>query len=137
MFRTARSVVPCRSSTSRHRASCSKAHQRLTLTQRNTLRRLVTLVHFLAAWKLLPNVSQWVLHTVERGCKIQFRSHPPLFNGVFPTLVGPEEALVREQEVDTLLRKEAIEMVPPRGRVRVFTAVTSSFRRRMGGCVLF
>ncbi len=78
-----------------------------------TFVRLVPLVHFLAAWKLLPNVSQWVLHTVERGYKIQFGSHPPLFNRVFLTLVGPEQALVMEQEVENLLRKEAIELVPP------------------------
>ncbi len=58
-------------------------------------------------------MSHWVLHTVERGYKIQFGSHPPLFNGVFPTMVGLEQALVTEQEVDTLLRKEAIEVVPP------------------------
>ncbi len=76
-------------------------------TPEASLGRLVPLVLFLAAWKLLPNVSQWVLHTVERGYKIQFGSRPPLFNRVFPTLVGPEQALVMEQEVDTLLRKEA------------------------------
>ncbi|KAI2662445.1 putative RNA methyltransferase Bd2056 [Labeo rohita] len=35
---------------------------------------------------------------------------------LFPTLVGPEQGLVMEQEVDTLLRKEAIEVVPPRDR---------------------
>ncbi len=82
-------------------------------TPEASLERLVPLVHFLAAWKLLPNVSQWVLRTVERGYKIQFGLRPPLFNGVFPTLVGPEQALVMEQEVATLLRKEAIEVVPP------------------------
>ncbi len=82
-------------------------------TREASLERLVPLVHFLAAWKLLPNVSQWVLRTVERGYKIQFGLRPPLFNGVFPTLVGPEQALVMEQEVATLLRKEAIEVVPP------------------------
>ncbi|KAL0165880.1 hypothetical protein M9458_037724, partial [Cirrhinus mrigala] len=42
---------------------------------------------------------------------------PPLpFNGVSPTLVGPEQGLVMEQEVATLLRKEAIEVVPPHDR---------------------
>ncbi len=75
-----------------------------------SLERLVPLVNFLAAWKLLPNVSQWVLHTVERGYKTQFGSRPPLFNGVFPNMVGPEQSLVMEQEVETLLRKEAIEV---------------------------
>ncbi|KAI2645053.1 Transposon Ty3-G Gag-Pol polyprotein [Labeo rohita] len=35
---------------------------------------------------------------------------------VFSTLVGPEQALVMEQEVETLLRKEAIEVVPSHDR---------------------
>ncbi|KAI2654668.1 enzymatic polyprotein [Labeo rohita] len=78
--------------------------------------RLVPLVDHLAAWKLLPNVSAWVLHTVERGYRIQFGAPPPPFNGVSPTLVGPEQGLVMEQEVATLLRKEAIEVVPPHDR---------------------
>ncbi len=89
--------------------------------------RLISLIHYLAAWKLLPNVSQWV----ERGYRIQFKSHPPRFRRVFPTLVGPEQALVMEQEVDTLLRKEAIEVVP------TATAGTSSFWSRMGDCIQF
>ncbi|KAI2664153.1 hypothetical protein H4Q32_002288 [Labeo rohita] len=64
--------------------------------QRNpeaSLERLVPLVDYLAAWKLLPNVSAWVLHTVERGYRIQFSAPPPPFSGVFPTLVGPEQGL--------------------------------------------
>ncbi|KAL0173082.1 hypothetical protein M9458_033393, partial [Cirrhinus mrigala] len=69
-----------------------------------------------AAWKLLPNVSAWVLRTVEKGYAIQFGAPPPPFDGVFPTLVGPRQALVMEQEVETLLRKEAIEVVPPHVR---------------------
>ncbi|KAI2645137.1 Transposon Ty3-G Gag-Pol polyprotein [Labeo rohita] len=82
------------------------------LTPEARLERLVPLVDHLAAWKLLPNVSAWVLHTVERGYRIQFGAPPPPFNGVSPTLVGPEQGLVMEQEVATLLRKEAIEVVP-------------------------
>ncbi|KAL0198303.1 hypothetical protein M9458_006843, partial [Cirrhinus mrigala] len=81
-----------------------------------SLERLVPLVDYLAAWKLLPNVSAWVLCTVERGYRIQFGAPPPPFNGVFLTLVGPKQGLVMEQEVDTLLRKEAIEVVPPHDR---------------------
>ncbi|KAL0199203.1 hypothetical protein M9458_007743, partial [Cirrhinus mrigala] len=80
------------------------------------LERLVPLVDYLAAWKLLPNVSAWVLCTVERGYRIQFGAPPPPFNGVFPTVVSPEQGLVMEQEVDTLLRKEAIEVVPSHNR---------------------
>ncbi len=86
------------------------------ITPEASLERLVPLVHYLAAWKLLPNVSRWVLRTVERGYRIQFGSHPPQFNGVNSTLVGPEQALVMEQEVNTLLRKEAIEVAPPHER---------------------
>ncbi|KAL0159107.1 hypothetical protein M9458_047183, partial [Cirrhinus mrigala] len=86
------------------------------ITPDASLERLVPLVDHLAAWKLLPNVSAWVLHTVERGYCIQFGAPPPPFNRVFPTLVGPEQGLVMEQEVATLLRKEAIEVVPPHER---------------------
>ncbi len=81
------------------------------ITPEASLERLVPLVDYLAAWKLLPNVTRWVLRTVERGYRIQFGSRPPQFNGVNSTLVGPEQALVMEQEVNTLLRKEAIEVV--------------------------
>ncbi len=59
-------------------------------------------------------MSRWVLHTVERGYR--FGAPPPPFNRVIPTLVGPEQALVMEQEVNALLRKEAIEVVPPLDR---------------------
>ncbi|KAI2644656.1 Transposon Ty3-G Gag-Pol polyprotein [Labeo rohita] len=53
---------------------------------------------------------------VEKGYRIQFGSPPPPFNGVLPTLVGPEQALVMEQEVKALLRKKAIVVVPPHDR---------------------
>lgn len=90
------------------------------ITPEASLKRLVPLVDFLAAWKLLPNVSKWVLQIVEKGYRIQFSSRPPHFNGVIPTLVGPEQTLVMEQEVDTLLRKGAIERVPPLSRASGF-----------------
>ncbi|KAL0148085.1 hypothetical protein M9458_056625, partial [Cirrhinus mrigala] len=85
-------------------------------TPEASFEKLVPLVDHLAAWKLLPNVSAWVLRTVERGYHIQFSAPPPPFNGVSPTLVGPEQGLVMEQQVDTLLRKEAIDVVPPHDR---------------------
>ncbi|KAI2652402.1 Transposon Ty3-G Gag-Pol polyprotein [Labeo rohita] len=64
----------------------------------------------------VETTAQCVLHTVERGYRIQFGAPPLPFNGVSPTLVGPEQGLVMEQEVGTLLRKEAIEVVPPHDR---------------------
>ncbi len=36
-------------------------------TPEASLKRLVPLVDYSAAWKLLPNVSRWVTHTVEQG----------------------------------------------------------------------
>ncbi len=95
------------------------------VTPEASLERLVPLVDYLAVWKLLPNMSRWVLHTVEKGYRIQLGSLPPRFNGVNPTLVDPEQALVMEREVDTLLRKEAIEVVPPHEKSPGFTAGTS------------
>ncbi len=86
------------------------------ITPEASFERLVPLVDYLAAWKLLPDVSRWVLHTVERGYRIQFGSPPPRCNRVNPTLEGPEQALVMEREVDALLREEAIEVVPPHKR---------------------
>ncbi|XDV38776.1 hypothetical protein PO909_008118 [Leuciscus waleckii] len=54
--------------------------------------------------------------TVEKGYQIQFKKRPPQFMGVRPTVVGPEQVLVMEQEVNTLLEKGAIEYVPPSNR---------------------
>ncbi len=48
--------------------------------------------------------------------RLRFGAPPPPFNWVIPTLVGPEQALVMEQEVNALLRKETIEVVPPLDR---------------------
>ncbi len=47
--------------------------------------------------------------------------------GVTPMLVGPKQALVMEQEVSTLLRKEAIEVVPPLDKESGFYSRTSLF----------
>ncbi|KAL0151251.1 hypothetical protein M9458_053442 [Cirrhinus mrigala] len=69
-----------------------------------------------AAWKLLPNVSQWVLHTVEKVTEFSSALRRLLSTGFFPHLWAPEQALVMEQEVNGLLRKEAIEVVPPHDR---------------------
>ncbi len=71
------------------RAQRSPASTHLIAAPEASLERLVPLVDYLAAWILLPNLSRWVLHTVERGYRIQFGSPPPRFNGVVPTLVDP------------------------------------------------
>lgn len=102
------------------------------LNTESSLEQLVPLVDFLAAWKFLSNVSQWVLQIIEKAYRIQFGSRPPSFNGVLFTTVGPVQAFVMEQEVKALLKKEAIECVP-----MCFTDGISLFQRRMGGYVRF
>ncbi len=94
---------------------------------RGQSRETGSLVDYLAAWKLLLSVSPWVLHTVERGYRIQMGSPPPRFNGVNPTLVGPEQALVMEREVEYSLEKGGHQGGPSsRKRVRVLQPVLHS-----------
>ncbi len=81
-----------------------------------SLERLVPLVEFLTAYKLLPNTSHCVLQTIEKGYKIQFGSRPPRFMGVLSTEVAPQQVLVMEQEIKALLEKGAIEYVPHSNR---------------------
>ncbi|KAK3548034.1 hypothetical protein QTP70_003058 [Hemibagrus guttatus] len=66
----------------------------------------------LAAWKLLPGVSQWVLDTVKKWYRIQFATHPSQFQGVLPTIVGTYQTSFLQEEILSLLRKGAIEYVP-------------------------
>ncbi len=79
-----------------------------------SLERLVPLVEFL--WKLLPNISHWVLQTIRKGYQIQFGSRPPRFIGVLSTEVALQQVLAMEQEIKALLEKEAIEYVPHSNR---------------------
>ncbi len=44
------------------------------MLHRRSVSRLIPLVDILAAWKLLPNISRWILQTVERGYRIRFDS---------------------------------------------------------------
>ncbi|KAI2645815.1 ORF V: Enzymatic polyprotein [Labeo rohita] len=66
-------------------------------------------LEMLAAFQVLKS------RETEQSYRIQFGAPPPPFNGV-STVVSPEQGLVMEQEVETLLRKEAIEVVPPHDR---------------------
>ncbi len=61
----------------------------LHINPETSLERLVPLAEFLTAWKLLPNISRWVLQNIEKGYQIQFGSRPPRFMGVLSTEVAP------------------------------------------------
>ncbi len=98
----------------------------------------------LTAWKLLPNISRWVLQTIEKGYQyISGLARPGLWL-VFSTEQAPQQVLVMDQEVKALLETRAIygkgiqgnTYLTPTGKPG-FTAGISEFQRRMGGCVPF
>ncbi len=68
-------------------------------------------------------VSMGHAHCRTRPCG----ALPQPFYGVTPMLVGPEQALVVEQEVSTLLREETIEVVPALDKESGFYSRTSLF----------
>ncbi len=72
------------------------------ITPEASLEETGSLSRFFGSVETTAKCVSVVLHTVERGYRIQFGSPPPRCNGVNPTLVGPEQALVMEREVDTL-----------------------------------
>ncbi|XDV33539.1 hypothetical protein PO909_003920 [Leuciscus waleckii] len=52
------------------------------------------LAQFVEAWKGLPSLSSWLLHTIRLGYTIQFLRHPPRYRGVHFTSVLSERAPV-------------------------------------------
>ncbi|KAI2642464.1 Lamina-associated polypeptide 2, isoform alpha [Labeo rohita] len=60
-------------------------HRTSNIPQISEVSKLVPLSEKLATWKLLPDISPWVVRTVEKGYRIQFAYRPPRFNGVVST----------------------------------------------------
>ncbi len=89
-------------------------------TPETSLERLVPLVDYVQMCKC---VSMGHAHCRTRLCG----ALPQPFYGVTPMLVGPEQALVMEQEVSTLLREETIEVVPALDKESGFYSRTSLF----------
>ncbi len=115
--RAARSAVPCRSSAPGHRASRSK-YTRDQSRETGSLSRLFGSMETAAKC-----VSMGHAHCRTRLCG----ALPQPFYGVTPMLVGPEQALIMEQEVSTLLREETIEVVPALDKESGFYSRTSLF----------
>ncbi len=113
--RAARLAVPCRSSAPGHRASRSK-YTRDQSRETGSLSRLFGSMETAAKC-----VSMGKAHYRTRLCG----ALP--FYGVTPMLVGPEQALVMEQEMSTLLREETIEVVPALDKESGFYSRTSLF----------
>ncbi len=110
-FRAVSSDASCLFAISGRRSDCTTTYK-----SRNQSQEAGTSNIILTAWKILPNISRWVLQTIEKGYQIQFGSCPPRFMGVFSTEVAPQQVLVMEQEVKALLEKGAIEYIPHSNR---------------------
>ncbi len=109
--RAARAAGPCRSSASGHRASSSK-YTRGQSWETGSLSRLFGSMETAAKC-----VSMGHSHC-RTVMLMQWRT---------PMLMGPEQALVMEQEVSPLLRKETIEVVPALDKESGFYSRTSLF----------
>ena len=74
----------------------------------------------LSRWEAVTP-DPWVVRTLSKGYRLQFRRRPPPFNGVKMTVVGdPLRSQALSQEIKELLRKGAIESVPGAARLRGF-----------------
>src|SRR4029434_7970548 len=58
-------------------------------------------------------VSPWVLRTITKGYVLQLARPPPPFSGVIQSVVQREQSHFLREEIVSLLRKEAISVVPP------------------------
>src|SRR4029434_5523495 len=65
-----------------------------------------------ASWRACA-VSPWVLKTITKGYVLQFARPPPPFSGVIQSVVQREQSHFLQEEIVSLLRKEAISIVPP------------------------
>ncbi|XP_057200271.1 uncharacterized protein LOC130560481 [Triplophysa rosa] len=65
----------------------------------------------IADWRTCA-VHPWVLATISWGYRLQFAMKPPRFNGVLMSVAEGESARVLTAEIETLLNKRAIRVVP-------------------------
>ena len=76
----------------------------------------------------------WVVETLSRGYRIQFKRRPPPFNGVKMTVVGdPLRSRALSQEIEELLRKGAIESVPGAAQLRGYYSFYFLIPKKDGG----
>ena len=65
-----------------------------------------------ASWRSCA-VSPWVLKTITAGYVLQSARPPPSFGGVIQSVVQQGQSHFLRKEIDSLLQKEAISVVPP------------------------
>ena len=82
-------------------------------------------------------VPPWVERTVVMGYRLQFRARPPRFSSVINTAVRNEAAAVLREEINNLLAKRAIRVVPASEANRGWYSLCLLFRRKGEGSVLY
>jgi len=85
----------------------------------------------MAAWRAIPNVSEWVLHTLQKGYRIQFWRQPSSFNGLLIMIMGTEQALVMERRCFLFWKRGPYNVSLHQREILGSTAATSYFRKRM------
>ena len=76
----------------------------------------------------------WVLATVSKGYKIQFRRRPPPFSRVHMTIVrDPAQAQILAEEILALLQKDAISRVAPDEQLAGFYSTYFLVPKKDGG----
>ena len=59
-------------------------------------------------------IPRWIMNILYQGYRLQFQHFPPPFLGVLETTLASEELMCAlTGEVEVLLQKDAIELVPP------------------------
>lgn len=66
---------------------------------------------FIKEWEKITD-DKWVLSVIREGYKLEFQNFPPN-TGIKQTCVNAKDIIILNQEVEKLLEKEAIEIVPP------------------------
>ena len=66
---------------------------------------------FIKEWEQITN-DKWVLKTLKEGLKLEFQTKP-LWTGIKQTRVNAQSLPIIMSEVEDLLKKGAIETVPP------------------------
>ena len=90
------------------RADLSPCVPRVTSLGRDHMSPLATRVE---QWRACA-VHPWILSTVSQGYRLQFAMKPPRFNGVLVSMASGDSARILEDEISSLLRKQAIRAVP-------------------------
>lgn len=78
-------------------------------------------------------MSDWVLKTVTRGYRLQFASIPPKFNTVLQSQAEGEKARILQEEINSLLYKGAVRIVPPEEKQNGFYSRYFLVPKRGGG----